>query len=979
MKSVLQDRPLLYHHLEWVLMHPRFGLLMLALIAISFTHNQMLAATLFVVFSIELLMRVAIMRHKIRTNPYRSSLNSKMDALFLILDFIGIASLLITVLNIPLDAESAAAARLLRAFYLMRTLRAFRYIDLQSTMYSPTYGMFISLVILLSFFAQDTMLWVVIIFFSVELAVRAIIMRHMDFESKRERRGEWGFWWVDLVATLVMIPALAVIPHGSALRALRLIRLLRPWSIILRNLRDVVREGQFMQEVNLIVLLLGVLAIAGGVSGHFMLPPFDYTQDGVISDIDNTLFAQIWFSFRLFTDPGNAIMYPPSASMAVASVVAVIMGVFIFAFFIGIGAQVVSGLMLKLRNERLNITNHMVMLGWSETAPYIIEKLRTISERHFSRLKLVMLGESEQAPAGLSQHRWVSYRWGDMQHVAALKRVNLGHARQAIINVPDDVPSSVQLSHSIFSLLAIRKVNPDIYLNYASPTLAKPQLDSHHHILQIGWDNKGEYNKPTVVMSHAEVGANMMRNILVYQDFDQVLERLMIPGRTEESALQISEWVGEVSIQDGRALLGNPKDDRQIDVFRLATCLLTRGITLLALCDEDGHAVPLYGLAGHPPFTTASVLALAIHPRDVHGEMTYMYARKDSEAVSRQSADTHTPILISELTRSIKRSTTLKLVITGWVGALPLLLKMLLRDYEHIDVRIIDDITRDEHIDRIVYLRRRIGEMPGALERITLDFVRWDFTDMNMLGEFVKGADRILLSQPQHLKSKAYLAITSVLAHMITVVRELGETPQIFPILQNREQARLLQEELDRFEIPTEVHVTVPDEFYGTYIAHTSFYMYASESPEAYELQRTLRHTIDTLMADVGDGDDMDIQTLQVTAELPDDAEKLFAALLEEGYVWIGYRLRHSFEWSDSLQNGIRKLFPREQDFTCLRQHQIIINPFGNPMSRHSWLENREDIAELIVIRNDNDLKIEPEALIHEGGNLIRPKKGKKK
>ncbi|MDQ6966624.1 MAG: ion transporter, partial [Mariprofundaceae bacterium] len=651
-----------------------------------------------------------------------------MDALFLILDFIGIASLLITALNIPLDAESAAAARLLRAFYLMRTLRAFRYIDLQSTMYSPTYGMFISLVILLSFFAQDTMLWVVIIFFSVELAVRAIIMRHMDFESKGERRSEWAFWWIDLIATIVMIPALAVIPHGSALRALRLIRLLRPWSIILRNLKDVVREGQFMQEVNLIVLLLGVLAIAGGVAGHFMLPPFDYTQDGVITDLDNTLFAQIWFAFRLFTDPGNSVLYPPNTSMAIVSVTAVIIGVFIFAFFIGIGAQVVSGLMLKLRNERLNITTHMVMLGWSETAPYIIDKLRTISERHFSRLKLVMLGVGEHAPEGLSKHPWVSYRWGDMQHVDALNRVNLGHARQAIINVPDDVPTSMQLSHSIFSLLAIRKVNPDIYLNYASPTLSKPQLASHHHILQIGWDNTGEYNKPTVVMSHAEVGANMMRNILVYQDFDQVLERLMIPGRTEESALQISEWVGEFTIQNGRAVLGNPKNDRKIDVYTLAYCLLTRGITLIALCDENGHAVPLYSLTGHPSFTTASVLALAIHPRDIHGEMTYMFSRKGSETSAVDSADTHTPLRVRELTRSIKRNTTLKLVITGWVGALPLLLKMLLRDYEHIEVRIIDDITRDEHIDRIVYLRRRIGEMDGAPGRISLDFVRWDFT-----------------------------------------------------------------------------------------------------------------------------------------------------------------------------------------------------------------------------------------------------------
>ena len=948
MKSVLKDRPLLYHHLEWVLMHPRFGILMLGLIAASFTHNQILAGILFTIFTIEIGLRIAIMHHKIHTNPYRSSLNSKLDALFLALDIIGVASLLITVFNIPLDAGDATAARLLRAFYLMRTLRAFRYIDLQSAMYSPTYGMFISLVILLSFFAEDTLMWVIIIFFSVELAIRLILMRNMHFESRKERISEWVYWWIDLVATVVMVPAFAVVPHGSALRALRLIRLLRPWTVILRNLKEVVVEGQFMQEVNLIILLLGVLAIAGGVAGHFYMPPYDYTQDGVVNATDSTLFAQIWFAFRLFTDAGNSILYPPNAKLAMVSVIAVISGVFIFAFFIGIGSQVISGLMQRLRNERLNVTNHMVMLGWSEVTPYTLAQLRTIAERHFSRLKLVLLGNSSETPREMLGFPWVSYRWGNVQEIESLNRVNLKHARQAIINVPDNVSQAIQLSHSTFSLLAIRKVNPDIYLNYASPSLADPQLSSHHHILQIGWDNQSVYNKPTVVLSHAEIRANMLRNILVYQDFDQVMERLMIPERTEESALQICEWEGEITLRDGRAALSMKGEKSMMDSTDIAASLVTRGITLVALTDEHGRAHPLYKLAERAPMRITSVLGLAIHPRDLYGEMVYAFKQEESlpHQVVERNSDTALPASLA----LANNKGTLNLVITGWVGALPLLLKRMLQDFDAIHVKIIDDITRDEHIDNIVYLRRRIAEMPGAEDRIHFDFVRWNFTNMDILREYVKGADRILLSRPQHMKEHAYIAIATVLSHLITIVREHGDTPQIFPLLSHREQARLLQDELDRFDLPTEVHVTVPDEFYGTYIAHTSYYMYTSESPGAYELQRTLRHTIDTLMSDVGEDDDMDIKTLAVTEELPEDAEALFSGLLEQGFIWIGYRLKHSFVWNDPLQDKIRKLFPREQDYSCLRQYQIIINPFGNPVSRHSWTEYRQDIEELIVI-----------------------------
>ncbi len=948
MKSVLQDRPLLYHHLEWVLMHPRFGIIMLGLIAASFIHNQILAGILFIIFVIELGLRIAIIRYKIHTNPYRSSLNSKLDALFLVLDIIGVASLLITVFNIPLNAEDATAARLLRAFYLMRTLRVFRYVDLQSAMYSPTYGMLISLLILLSFFAEDTLMWVIIIFFSVELAIRLVLMRHMKFESARDRISEWIYWWIDLVATVVMVPAFAVIPHGSALRALRLIRLLRPWTIILRNLKEVVAEGQFMQEVNLIILLLGVLAIAGGVAGHFFMPPYDYTQDGIVDATDGTLFAQIWFSFRLFTDPGNSILFPPNARMAIVSITAVITGVFIFAFFIGIGSQIISGLMQKLRNERLNITNHMVMLGWSEVAPYTLAQLRTIAERHFSRLKLVLLGESAETPKELLAYPWVSYRWGNVQEVDSLKRVNLNHARQAIINVPDNVSQAIQLSHSTFSLLAIRKINPDIYLNYASPSLAEPQLSSHHHILQIGWDNKNTYDKPTVVLSHAEVRANMLRNILAYQDFDQVMERLMIPGRTEESALQICEWEGEVNIRDGHVFLTMKDEKPSLEMTHVAASMVSRGITLVALADEKGCPHPLYKLAERAPIKITSVLGLAIHSRDLYGELLYTF-KEHSKNMEQDSENKHIPAGLTGL-EPTQNAEILNLVITGWVGALPLLLKRLLQDFHTINVKIIDDITRDEHIDHIVYLRRRIAEMPGATERIHFELIRWNFIHMDYLREYVKDADRILLSRPQHLKDHAYIAIATVLSHLVTIVRENGDSPQIFPLLSNREQARLLQEELDRFELPTEVHVTVPDEFYGTYIAHTSYYMYSSESSEAYELQRTLRRAIDVLMSDTGEDDDMDIKTLTVTEELPEDAEALFIGLLEQGFIWIGYRLKHGFVWHDPMQDKIRKLFPREQDYSCLRQYQIIINPFGNPVSRHSWTEYREDIEELIVI-----------------------------
>ena len=946
MHSVFRDRPLFYHHMEWILMHPRFGFLMMGLIALSFTHNQALAAVLFVFFIGELSMRLAIMLNKRKTNPYRSSLNQKIDALFLVLDVIGILSLLITVFDIPIDAENAAAARLIRAFYLLRTLRMFRYLDLQSAMYSPTYGMLISLIILLSFFAEDTLMWIIIIFFAVELAIRFLIMRHMSYESKKDKYSEWAYWWVDTIATIVMIPAFAFIPYGGALRMLRLVRLLRPWMVIIRNLKEVMREGQFMQEINLIVLLLAVLSIGGGVIGHYTFANFDYSQDGVVNAQDQGMFAPIWFAFRMFTDPGNTVVYPEATSIAVFSVLAVIVGVFIFAFFIGIGAHIVSGLMAKLRNERLNITNHMVMLGWSKVAPFIVEQLKVVSERSFSKLKLVILNDSEKMPDALIEHNWVSYRWGEVEQTKSLQRINLGHARQAVINIPDGHTSADDLAHATYSLIAVRRVNPEIYINVATPGMATPHLDSHQHMLQVGWDTADFYNKPTVVLSQADVRANLFRNILVYKDFDQVMERLMIPERTEDSSLQISEWDGTLQLEDGELTLSLPNSKHAMPLNRLAAQLMARGVTLVALTDVSGRAHPLYKAdALELPMQIPSILGVAISPNALFSETLFAIKRL---------YDRPCPVLAEppQGLVHIKPKKNLNLLITGWVGSLPLLLKRLLDDFDSIHVTIIDDMSKEECCDQLAYLKRRTGSEEN---NISIDMVRWNYADMNFLRPYVKDADKILLSRAPHLKAHPYASIATVLSHLVTIVNEQGVHPDIYPVLENREQALLLQLELDRFKLPHEIHITVPNAFYGTYVAHTSYHMYRSENPAAYELQRTLRHTIDDLMGDVGDIDEMDILTLAVTAPLPDDAEALFADLLAKGYVWIGYRLRESFVWSDPLQNTIRKLFPREEDYSCLRQHQIILNPFGNPVSRYSWTKYKHNIAELILIGEHQD------------------------
>ncbi len=937
--NLIKDKALLFYHIEWILMHPRFGILMLALVALSFTHKPWLATVLFCIFTIEITARIAIIIYKTKTNPYRKSLNRKIDALFLILDIIGIASLLITVFDIPFQAEDAAMVRMFRALYLLRTLRIFRYFDLQSAMYSPTYGMFTSLVIMISFFATDTLLWVVIIFFSVELVLRYLIMKNMNFESEKEKHYEWFFWWLDALATIVMVPALAVIPYGSALRSMRLIRLLRPWMVIIRNLKDVMREGQFMQEINLIVLVLAVISIAGGIFGNFVMHGFDFTQDGIVDEQDDGMIPKIWFAFRLFTDPGNTVTFPESSPIAMYSIFAVIIGVFIFAFFIGIGASIVSDLMTKLRNERLVITRHMVVFGWNNVAPYIITHLRLVAERSFSHLKLVLLHHDEQVPEVLLEEKWVTYRYGDAKNIQDLQRVNLSAARQALVLLPTEQREAETLPESFYSLIAIRNMQPDINLSIAIPGMNSPRIAEHKHMLQVGWDNQGVYDKPTVILSAADFRANTFKNVLQYSDFDQVMNRLMIPERTEESSLQVIDWQGALQQQNKNYILSSEGNKHSGDIFAIAQALLMRGVTLVGLVDENFKVIPLYRLKQHATLKVSGIAGIALNENALQGELAYVLKTQITKVPALKKA----PNISMQQSKS-----NMRLLITGWVEGLPLLLQRLTPDYENIHVVILDCFDEATLKDTQNYIQQRLAtEIDNG--KISLLIKVWDGSNMEILREHVTNASHIMLATPLNNKQKPFTVISTILSHMVSISRSEHVQPKIFPILHDRDHARLLQEELDRFSLPTEVHLLVPDEFYGAYVAHTNFHMYTAETDDVYQIKRVLRHIIHDFMSEDGDDDALELYTLRVDVTLTDEPEALYASLLEQGYIWIGYRLKQAYIWQDPMQNIIRKFFPRESDFHCLRQYQIIINPFGNPISRRSWENHRHDIVELIV------------------------------
>ncbi|MBL4759255.1 MAG: hypothetical protein JKY80_00130 [Mariprofundaceae bacterium] len=711
-----------------------------------------------------------------------------------------------------------------------------------------------------------------------------------------------------------------------------------------------------MQEINLIVLFLAILSIGGGVAAHFMFEDFDYTMGLYNKPIEHEMLSSIWFAFRLLTDPGNSVIYPDNMMVAAFSITAVILGVFIFAFFIGIGANIVSGLMRRLRNEELQVKNHMAILGWTPASPYILNQLRIISERTFTRLKVVLLHHDEYPPAELINEKWVTYRQGLIDSSADLKRINIADAKQALMVLPSGESEALSLSHSFYNMLAVRTESKHLNLSIAIPGMDYPRLDTHQHMLQVGWDNVGHYSQPTVVMSEADFRATALCNLLRYCDFDQVLQRLMIPELMDESSTHLINWEAKMTRDDNNAWqLFTPDGKHSADILGIQAQLFERGIILFALITEDWEVIPIYTLDDQyvEALQIRALLGIAISDTAIYDETIYCI-RQPAAATEVKSLDDLEDLgLVLE-----EPEEKMQLLVMGWVGSLPLLLKRLLRFYHELDLVIFDDLTPEQSKDEQQYLERRLAEEPGLEDLVTIHIEAWNFNDMERLRSYVIASNHIILSRPLGMKESAYATITTVLSHIITICKDEDIQPEIFPMLDNREQAGMLQRELSHYTLPTEVHVTVPNEFYGVFVAHTSFHMFAVEKEEDYHNKRAFRHALSKLMSDSGEDADMGLKILKVSSPLPEDPMHLFHSLREAGFIWIGYSMKVPYKQQDNMAKTIDTLFPRQTTFTCHRQNLIVINPYGNPYSKMAWVDNRDQVVELITLGGDDDVEL---------------------
>lgn len=326
--------------------------------------------------------------------------------------------------------------------------------------------------------------------FGAELLIRVPLL------IRRRRRGEvsfgeLAFLLIDFAAFLSFLP-LEEIFHRHFdwlvfMRLSRLVVLLRFAKELASDLYSILTRREQLQQFGLVTVAVAALAFVSAVVLSQLDIGHDY--DGTPNPNEG-FWDRLWWSFRQLESADNLV-----ANLHVHPVVGVlslgltITGVFIVAFVIGIGANVVEQVVRAERRRRVGYTGHTIVIGPIHESEVLVREFVRIYTKNRRDLRdqlskiwlwlaagaaaprawrlprMALLGPDDEPPPVLYEPgmRWVVYRQGDGTDAQALERIGASAAKRAIL-LANPAAGRDADAITVASLAALREVNPHAHV-----------------------------------------------------------------------------------------------------------------------------------------------------------------------------------------------------------------------------------------------------------------------------------------------------------------------------------------------------------------------------------------------------------------------------------------------------------------------------------------------------------------------------------
>lgn len=256
----------------------------------------------------------------------------------------------------------------------------------------------------------------------------------------------WGF--IDLLSLLPLVPFL------RSLRVLRLLRLFRSIRLFryhnpLRVLASAIRDNALLFGVAFGVVVVNILLSA--VMFFFA----EYGHNEKVENLGDTL----WWSIVTISTVGFGDITPETVGGRVIGAALMISGMFVIAIFAGVISSTLVGHLIPLQMERVrmsSISDHIVIAGWNDNLPMLLEQLE---REHQGSFPTVILFAPIERPESLDP-KYV-FVHGDFTKEAEYEKVRLNYARTLVV-VADtsrgDLSSSSRDATTVLTVFTARRL-----------------------------------------------------------------------------------------------------------------------------------------------------------------------------------------------------------------------------------------------------------------------------------------------------------------------------------------------------------------------------------------------------------------------------------------------------------------------------------------------------------------------------------------
>ncbi|MDQ6986727.1 MAG: hypothetical protein Q9M25_02855 [Mariprofundaceae bacterium] len=415
---------------EWLLLgervvsHPRYAILIVAALALcAFEKYALVLGFLVVFFSGELTLRLWLQKERGFAN--------KSELGFLLLDALATVSLIFAVL-IPTSLLGSGMylrlARLMRGMYMLRMLRIFRFFTYETFVYSMPFAVSVLILTCLAVLIPDMALYAGIVLL-METVCRAVAVLQ-TLEKGARRNAELAFVSLDMVvciSLLGIIPGLS--PFWALLRMGRFLIMLNPLSNLLQALKGVAGRDEVRKESAMLMGVFALLMALTSLAVLYLYPQMDLSGDNGMAAADYAPWQVILYSFRFLLDPGNAPADAFSPLLALSTMGIVLAGVFFFALFVGLGANVMHYLLEQLANSPLSARESLLFAGWSEQALPILKVFDRMCARMRRSFASAWIFFGPVASGARSIGRWLAVRHADSGERDIMRRFHLSGVR----------------------------------------------------------------------------------------------------------------------------------------------------------------------------------------------------------------------------------------------------------------------------------------------------------------------------------------------------------------------------------------------------------------------------------------------------------------------------------------------------------------------------------------------------------------------